>query len=119
MSQKILVLQRSAPYGNSLARDGLDYVLTAAAYDQDLSLLFMGDGVFQLLNNQQSQEIQLKPQDKALEVLPLYDVDKLYAIKEDLEERNLIVGNLAVELTLIARSQVSDLMSEQDKVIGF
>ncbi len=51
-SKKLLFISRHAPYGSSLARDALDAVLASSAYDQQLSLLFMDDGVFQLLKNQ-------------------------------------------------------------------
>ncbi len=119
MTTKLLIIQRSAPYGTSLAREGLDYILTSAAYDQDISLLFLGDGVFQLLKDQEAQKIQLKSQISAMEILPLYDIEKLYAIKEDLDERNLSIQMLGIEITIISRSQVSELTQQQDKVLAF
>jgi len=119
VTNKILIIQRTAPYGSSLAREGLDYVLTSAAYDQDISLLFLGDGVFQLLKNQQSQDINLKPQGSALEILPLYDINKIYAVKEDLEERNLLEADLTLSVKIMSRSDVSAFIKQQEKVVGF
>ena len=119
MTNKILIIQRTAPYGSSLAREGLDYVLTSAAYDQDISLLFLGDGVFQLLKNQQSSDINLKPQGSALEILPLYDIDKIYAVKEDLQERNISEAGLTISVKALSRSDVSEFINQQDKVVGF
>ncbi len=119
MTNKILIIQRTAPYGSSLAREGLDYVLTSAAYDQDISLLFLGDGVFQLLKNQQSQDINLKPQGSALEILPLYDINKIYAVKEDLEERKLLDSDLAIKIQTVPRSAVSEFIKSQEKVVSF
>jgi tRNA 2-thiouridine synthesizing protein C len=60
MSKKILLVSRHAPYGNSTARESIDIALAAAAYDQDIGILFMDDGVFQLLKNQQSQHVDQK-----------------------------------------------------------
>ena len=119
MSNKILIIQRAAPYGSSLAREGLDYVLTSAAYDQDISLLFLGDGVFQLLKNQHSNDINLKPQGSALEILPLYDIDKIYAVKEDLQERNILEKDLTLNIKALSRNDISAFISQQDKVVGF
>ncbi len=119
MTNKLLIIQRSAPYGTSLAREGLDYILTSAAYDQDISILFLGDGVFQLLKNQDAQNIQLKSQIAAMEILPLYDIEKLYAVKEDLDERSLSTQMLGLEVTIISRKQVSQLTQQQDKVLSF
>ena len=119
MTKNILIIQRTAPYGSSLAREGIDYVLTSAAYDQNISLLFLGDGVFQLLANQNSKDIQLKNQLSALEVLPLYDVENLYVTEEDLKERNLQAENLGLKVNVISRASVHPLLSKQDHVVGF
>lgn len=119
MTKNILVIQRTAPYGSSLAREGVDYILTSAAYNQNISLLFLGDGVFQLMANQHSKNIQLKNQLSALEVLPLYDIDKLFAVKEDLSERNLKPEDLGMDVTIIPRNSVHKLITQQDHVVGF
>ena len=119
MTSKILIIQRTAPYGSSLAREGLDYVLTSAAYDQDISLLFLGDGVFQLLKDQQSQSINLKPQGSALEILPLYDITQIYAVKEDLDERQILEKDLIIPVKTLLRHEVSPFIKQQDKVVGF
>ena len=119
MSKKILIIQRSAPYGSSLAREGIDYVLTSAAYDQDISLLFLGDGIFQLLANQNSKDISLKNQLSALEVLPLYDVENLYATHEDLNDRSITADQLGLKVNLINREDVHQLIDQQDHVMGF
>ena len=57
MSKKILIHCRKPPYGNSLAREAIDIALATAAFDQALTLLFSEDGVFQLLDQQNSQAI--------------------------------------------------------------
>lgn len=119
MNKNILVIQRTAPYGSSLAREGIDYVLTSAAYDQNISLLFLGDGVFQLLAEQDSKNIQLKNQLSALEVLPLYDIENLYITEEDLAERNLNKEQLGLNVNIISRSHVHTLIAQQDHVVGF
>jgi len=119
MSKNILVIQRTAPYGSSLAREGLDYVLTSAAYDQNIQMLFMGDGVFQLVKNQNSTDIQLKSQLGAMEVLPLYDIEDLYVVEEDLEERNLNKSDLGIAVKFIKRSDTHTLIEQQDHVMGF
>ncbi len=119
MTHKILIIARSAPYGSSLAREGLDYVLTSAAYDQDISLLFMGDGLFQLIKQQDSQAINLKSHIGAMEILPLYDIESFFAVQEDLIERGLNIEQLGLNVTIIKRTEVSQLINSQDKVLSF
>ena len=118
-SNDILILQRQAPYGNSLARDGIDFVLTSAAYDQNISILFMGDGVFQLTQNQSSSDLQLKNHAGALEVLPLYDVEQIFAVEEDLKARNLGVDDILDIAIIITREQAQSMINQHNKVIGF
>lgn len=115
----ILILQRHAPYGSSIAREGLDFILTSAAYDQNLTVLFLGDGVFQLLSNQDSKAIELKNHASALEVLPLYDVENLYVIEEDLNDRAINKNQLIDGINIITRQQSKAIIAQHNKVIGF
>jgi|MDTG01.3.fsa_nt_gb tRNA 2-thiouridine synthesizing protein C len=117
--QDILILQRQAPYGSSIAREGLDFILTSAAYDQNLSVLFLTDGVFQLLTNQNSKAIELKNHAGALEVLPLYDIENLYAVSEDLMERSINPSDILAGVNIINREQAKQLIEQHTKVIGF
>ncbi|MEY8205608.1 MAG: sulfurtransferase complex subunit TusC [Bermanella sp.] len=119
MTHKILIIARSAPYGSSLAKEGLDYVLTSAAYDQEICLLFSGDGLFQLLKQQEPRGIHLKSQLAAMEILPLYDIENLLAVEEDLIERNIQSDQLGVKVRLIKRAEVGQLIHAHHKVISF
>lgn len=120
MHKKILLISRHAPYGSSIAREALDAALAAAIYDQDLSLLFMDDGVFQLLKDQQAQEISQKNFTSMLSALPFYDIEKIYIHQESLEQRAIAIENVLVENALVVNSaQVSALLSQQEHILSF
>jgi tRNA 2-thiouridine synthesizing protein C len=74
----ILVIIHSAPYGNNRAKEGLDYALTCSAYDQNIALLFSGDGKHCL--NQQQSPITIKQKSfaKQLSALEMYGIDDIY-----------------------------------------
>ena len=59
MSQLTYVF-RSAPHGSSSGREGVDALLAASAYCEDISVLFIGDGVYQLIAGQQTGNILSK-----------------------------------------------------------
>ena len=59
MSQ-LTYLFRSAPHGSAAGREGVDALLAASAYCEDISVIFVGDGVYQLLNGQQPETILSK-----------------------------------------------------------
>ncbi|MDX1735029.1 MAG: sulfurtransferase complex subunit TusC, partial [Halioglobus sp.] len=77
-ARRTLLVIRHSPYGGSLARSAVDTALAAAAFDQPVTLLFMGDGVLQLLPGQDSKAAGMKNIGRQLASLPLYDIDKVY-----------------------------------------
>ena len=50
--KKFLYINRKAPYGTDYALESLEVVLIGAAFEQDVSLAFLDDGVFQLVDGQ-------------------------------------------------------------------
>jgi tRNA 2-thiouridine synthesizing protein C len=118
--RKILFVSRKAPYGNSQSREALDALLAASAYDQELSLLFMDDGVFQLLSNQNSTLIHQKNMASSLKALELYGVENIYCLADSLIQRGLNRADLIFEdIKLIDNIAANNLMSQQDQLISF
>ena len=58
--KKFMYMNRKSPYGTIYALESLEVVLIAAAFDQDVSLVFADDGVYQLTNNQSTDGIGMK-----------------------------------------------------------
>ncbi len=80
--KKFLYVNRKAPYGTIYALESLEVVLIGAAFEQDVSLAFVGDGVFQLMNNQDASAAGMKTFSKIYRALGDYDVRKLYVEQE-------------------------------------
>ena len=119
-SKKLLFISRHAPYGSSLAKDALDVVLASSAYDQQLSLLFMDDGVFQLLKNQASTEIAQKSFSSLLPVLPLYEINSIYVHYESLEKRQITINELVLDsVQIIDSTAICSLLAQQDQLLSF
>jgi tRNA 2-thiouridine synthesizing protein C len=118
--KKLLFISRHAPYGSSLAKDAIDALLAASAYGQDLSLLFMDDGVFQLLAKQESTDIEQKNFAAMLPVLSLYDINQIYVHSESLENRQIAKNDLIIEnVQMIDSAAVSNLLARQDQLLSF
>ena len=58
--KKFLYINRRAPHGSIYAHEALEVVLIGAAFDQDVSLAFIDDGVYQLKKNQDTSDINTK-----------------------------------------------------------
>jgi tRNA 2-thiouridine synthesizing protein C len=55
VSKKFLYVNRKAPYGTIYALESLEVVLIGAAFEQDVSLAFVDDGVYQLTKGQDTR----------------------------------------------------------------
>jgi len=132
-TKKFLYVNRKAPYGTIYALESLEVVLIGAAFEQDVSLAFLDDGVFQLTKGQDTGGIGVKNFSPTFRALGDYEVTKLYVEKESLAERGLSEGDLQ-EITfededddyeekpsihLVSRSEMADIMADQDVVLSF
>lgn len=120
MNKKILLISRQAPYGTSTAREAIDIALAASVYDQDIGILFMDDGVFQLLKNQQSHNVNQKNVASILPALALYGIENIYAHQESLDARTIRTNELILDdLQLLNNKDVGQLLSQQDQLLSF
>ena len=58
--KKFMFVNRKAPYGTIYALESLEVVLIAATFDQDVSLVFLDDGVYELVKGQDTKGIGIK-----------------------------------------------------------
>lgn len=117
--RKFMFVNRKAPYGSVYALEGLEVVLISAAFDQDVSLAFLDDGVYQLLKGQNPKGIENKNFSPTYRALEDYDVDKLYVERESLERRGLTAADLVVEARVISAAEMAALMDENDVLFSF
>ncbi|MDA8389718.1 MAG: sulfurtransferase complex subunit TusC [Gammaproteobacteria bacterium] len=117
--KRFLFVNRKAPYGTIYALEALEVVLITAAFDQDVSLAFLDDGVYQLLKTADPTGIGMKNFAPTYRALDDYDITKLFVERESLEERGLPEDNFVVPVTVISRAEMADMMAAQDVVLSF
>ncbi len=117
--KKFMYVNRRAPYGSIYAVESLEVVLIGAAFDQDVSVVFADDGVFQLKKGQDTKELGMKNFSPTYRALEMYDVEKLYVEKESLEARGLTEEDLVVPVEVMSNSEIGKLMEQQDVVLSF
>jgi tRNA 2-thiouridine synthesizing protein C len=131
--KKFLYVNRKAPYGTIYALEALEVVLIGAAFDQDVSLAFIDDGVYQITKGQDTAGIGMKNFSPTFNALGDYDVNKIYVEKESLDVRGLTVDDL-MELTyededddwaeknsihVVSSEELKAIMNEQEVVLSF
>jgi tRNA 2-thiouridine synthesizing protein C len=133
MAKKFMYMNTKAPYGTVYALESLEVVLIGAAFEQDVSLAFIGDGVYQLTKGQDTQAIGMKNFSPTYAALGDYDVNKIYVEKESMEERGLSLDDLQHlvwedededwaekdSIRLVSRSELADVIDDQDVVLSF
>ena len=131
--KKFLYINRKAPYGTVYALESLEVVLIGAAFEQDVSLAFIDDGVYQLMANQETAGVGMKNFSKTYRALGDYEVRKLYVEKESLAERGLTADDLMPivyededddyaekpSLIFVDRSEMATLLAGQDVILSF
>ncbi len=132
-TKKFLYVNRKAPYGSIYALESLEVVLIGAAFEQDVSLAFLDDGVYQLLSGQDTSGIGVKNFSRTYKALGDYEVRKLYVERESLEERGLKADDLMPityedededyaekpSIRIVDRAEMARIMSEQDVILSF
>jgi tRNA 2-thiouridine synthesizing protein C len=131
--KSFLYINRKAPYGTIYALESLEVVLIGAAFEQDVSLAFLDDGVYQLMAGQDTAGAGFKNFSKTYRALGDYEVRKHYVEKESLAERGLSVDDLMPitwedededyaekpSIILVDRAEMAKLISGQDVVLSF
>ena len=110
-------VMRQAPHGTIYTYEGLEMILIMAAYDQDISVTFIDDGVYALKKGQDTEGIEIKGFSKTFGALEGYDVEKLYVDQISLEERGLTENDLVVDVEVLSSTEIGKIMAKQDVVV--
>lgn len=132
-SKKFLYINRKAPHGTIYAQESLEVVLIAAAFEQDVVLAFVDDGVYQLMQNQDTSALGNKNFSPTYRALGDYDVNQIYVEQESLELRGLSKEDL-MPLTyededddwaekdsvhVVSSAELADIIEQQDVILNF
>jgi tRNA 2-thiouridine synthesizing protein C len=117
--KKFMYVNRRAPYGTIYALESLEVVLIGAAFEQDVSLAFIDDGVYQLIKGQDTRGLGIKNFSPTFRALKDYDVTKLYVAKDSMEVRGLTADDLVVPVKVVSERELAEIMDGQDVVLSF
>lgn len=132
-SKKFLYVNRKAPHGSIYAQESLEVVLIGAAFEQDVTLAFIDDGVYQLMQNQDTSALGSKNFAPTFRALGDYDVSQIYVERESLERRGLGKQDL-IPLTyededddwaekdsihIVSSAELADIFERQDVILNF
>jgi len=119
VAKKFLYVNRKAPYGTIYALESLEVVLIGAAFDQDVSVAFLGDGVYQLAKGQNTKGLEVKNFSPTYGALEDYDVTQLYVEQEAMLARGLTADDLVVPVEVVSAERMAEIMEQQDVILSF
>jgi len=132
-TKKFMYVNRRAPYGTVYALESLEVVLIGAAFEQNVCLAFLDDGVYQITKGQDTKSVGMKNFSPTYNALGDYDVNQIYVEKESLEARGLTLDDLLDlkyededddwaekdSIRVVSKKELADLMDEQDVIFSF
>lgn len=114
-----LFINTKPPYSTQATKESLDAALASAAFGVNVGLLFLGDGVFQLLAGQNPSPQWMKRTAPIFQSLELYEISDVFVCKQDLIQRALKAEDLIIPVKILAESELPDLMNSYDNLLTF
>lgn len=105
--KSVLYMIRQPP--GALADETTDLMLVSGVFEQPTSVLFLDEGVWQLVGLDERQS--------AVKALPTYDVDALHVAVESLESRGLRLEDIALPVRPADAAAVRRMIAEHDVVV--
>ncbi|PKF60308.1 sulfurtransferase complex subunit TusC [Psychromonas sp. psych-6C06] len=117
--KKIGIINRCLPHGSSQGRESLDLTLAMSAFNESLSLFFIDDGVYQLLDGHNTSDTLQKHYQPLFKMLELYDVENIYVCQDSLWKRELAFSDLIIDVTVVDTQQIKTKLALQDQILSF
>lgn len=115
----LVIVFRHAPHGTAHGREALDLAMLSASFEQQVSLVFVDEGVLHLLPSQNSDLIGSKDYIAAFGALELYDIEQVFACQYSAEFLSLNENDLAYGAKIYSPEAISHLFQQADEVLVF
>jgi tRNA 2-thiouridine synthesizing protein C len=132
-TKSFIYVNRKAPYGTVYALESLEVVLIGAAFEQDVKLVFVDDGVYQLTKNQSTEGVGMKNFSPTYSALGDYDIKEIYVDEQSLQDRGLTMDDLQAltwededddwaeksSMKVVNRAELAEIISNADVLLNF
>ena len=116
MNKRILYILQRPPYLDDRVTESFDAALVAAAFEQQVSLLFRGDGLQQLLAQQSVSDQRSLA--KMLKSLATYEINDVYVDQVDMNEQALRASDFALPVVPVTQQALGELIANHDIVLS-
>lgn len=113
------ILNAKAPYSNNAGKDALDIALIFGSFEQPVSLFFQGEGVWQLIQNQNGALISIKDYLKTFSAFEFYDIEDVYICQESLIDRGLAADFHIEEVQVLTKDEFATKLALHHTILRF
>ena len=115
----LAILNSTAPFSQTNCKDALDIALIFGSYEQPTSLFFQADGVWQLIDNQNPETLNVKNYLKTFSALEFYDIENIYICHDSLKERKLADSFHIDNVQILNAEDFSIKLSQHQVILRF
>ena len=112
--KSILYLVRNPP--GIQANETIDMILVSGIFDQPTTVIFLGDGVYQLIGD--GNKAHWKDTRKKWSAVEAYGIEDIFVHSPSLEERGLELGHLDAFVEPISSTELANRISNTECVIS-
>lgn len=113
----ILLWMHQSPFTDIRGQELTDLLLTYAAFEQPLSLLFSDSAVLSLLPPNNDASAGIKTYNRQFKALPMYDIDRIYVDQQSFVQYGLVDQTLLCQVQPLSPTAMASLITEAQFVI--
>jgi tRNA 2-thiouridine synthesizing protein C len=115
-----LVIFRQPPYGTSYTGEGIRVLSSFGAFEIGCHVLFVDDGVFSLVKDQNPHDLEMKSVGTGIARLVQVGIEKFLVSEESLQERGLKREELCdLQIQLVTKEEIRTLMGKCNSILTF
>ena len=119
MGNTVAVLMRKAPYGSVYTAEGFRSMMGIGVFEMDISVVFVDDGVYALVKDQNPAGLDMKPLGEGFPMLPDFGVTRFYVHDQSLDERGLTTDDLVIDVEIVDDAGVARVLESCGIVLPF
>ncbi len=115
----LAIINSKAPFSSTYGKDALDIALIFGSFEQKVSLFFQGDGVYQLLDNQNATLLSIKDYLKTFSAFEFYDIEDIFVCQQSLSNRQLGEHFHISDVQVLASIEFGAALNRHQHVLRF
>lgn len=123
MKKKYLIINHHSPARNLHSEETLEFILSIASMENNVSILLIGNAAFQVLNNQNYTLMDRGLLDQTLEAFKLFALQNIYieqTMFKKIKQLNLnLMPNLNIIELELSLHNLNDLYKQHDIILTF